>query len=126
MRIGAQTFFGVPNANLVKKFQRTFAGALFVHALMQRKDFADLSLDRMQWIERGHRFLKDHRDVITTHPSQVAFVGIEQVLALKLDLARRMTRRGIRQQFQDGQRCDALAGTGLTDQRNRLPLVDME
>ena len=47
---------------------------------MQIEDFADLALDRVQRIERGHRLLEHHGDVVAAHLPQVALIGVEQLL----------------------------------------------
>ena len=57
--------------------------------LMQLDDFADLPLDGVQRIERGHRLLEHHGDVVAAHPAQVAFIGIEQFLALERGSSRK-------------------------------------
>ena len=45
---------------------RARAGAP-VMPLMQQQDFADLLLDGVQRIERGHRLLEDDGDVVAAH-----------------------------------------------------------
>ena len=67
VRIGGEPLFRVADADLREKFQRAGARRLFAHALMQFQDFADLVLDHMQRIERGHRLLEDHRHIIAAH-----------------------------------------------------------
>jgi hypothetical protein len=54
---------------------------------VQRQDLADLLLDRMQRVERGHGLLEDHGDLVAAHAAQPALVGGEHVLALEQDLA---------------------------------------
>ena len=61
-------------------------------ALMQLDDLADLPLDRVQRIERGHRFLEHHGDVVAAHLPQVALIGAEQLRAAEADRAGRMRR----------------------------------
>ena len=39
-------------------------------ALVERDDLADLPLDRVQRIERSHRLLEDHGDVVAAHLAQ--------------------------------------------------------
>ena len=48
-------------------------------ALMQFEDFADLLFHRMQRVERGHRLLENHGDVVAAHLAQVALVRIAAV-----------------------------------------------
>ncbi len=42
---------------------------------VQLEDLADLPLDRVQRIERGHRLLKDHGDRIAAHGAQMLLAG---------------------------------------------------
>ena len=93
---------------------------------MQLEDFADLPLDRVQRVERGHRLLEDHGDVIAAHLAQVPLVGIEQFLALEPDASRGMTCGGIGQELQDRQRRHRFARARFADQRQRLALVERE
>jgi hypothetical protein len=44
---------------------------------VQFQHLAHLLLHRMQWIERGHRLLEDHGDVVAAHLAQVALIGIQ-------------------------------------------------
>ena len=60
--------------------------------LMDFEDLADLPLDRMQRIERRHRLLEDHGDVVAAHLAQRALIGMEQLLALEADLRRKDAR----------------------------------
>ena len=64
--------------------------ARVAHALVQLQDLADLLLDRVQRVERGHRLLEDHGDVVAAHARAArSSLSVEQVLALEQDLARR-------------------------------------
>ena len=38
---------------------------------MDLQDFADLPLDRVERVERGHRLLEHHGDVVAAHPPHV-------------------------------------------------------
>ena len=58
------------------------------HALVQRQHLDDLLLDRVQRIERGHRLLEDHGDLVAAHLAQLLLVQRQQVLAVEQDLAR--------------------------------------
>ena len=78
---------------LVSKLDDALPRLRAAQALVEFQDFADLPFDRMQRIERGHRLLEDHGDVVAAHLAQVALIGIKQFLALELDRAGRMLRR---------------------------------
>ena len=85
MREGAKPPFGIADAHLIEQFQNTRAGCRLGKAFVQRENFTDLLLNRMQRIERGHRLLEDHGDVIAANPAQVRFITVEQVLAFEPD-----------------------------------------
>ena len=63
---------------------------------VQRQDLADLPLDRVQRVERGHRLLEHHGDLVAAHGAQLRLAAPEQILPLEQDLARRMAGRGRR------------------------------
>ncbi len=83
VRIGVQPLFRLADADLIEQFQHALARRLTGHALMQIEDFGDLLLDRMQRIERGHRLLEDHRDVVAAHLAQRLSDAFSRSLPLK-------------------------------------------
>ena len=54
-------------------------------AAMQQQNLADLLLDRVQRIERGHRLLEHDGDVVAAHAPHVAFGERQQIAALEGD-----------------------------------------
>ena len=126
MRIVEEAGFRVADADLAQKVDDAGARGIALDILVDLKDLADLPLHRVQRIERGHRLLEHHGDVVAAHLSQVALIGIEQFLTLEAHRARRVGRRGIGQQLQDRQGRDRLARSRLADQCQRLALVDGE
>ncbi len=126
MRIGFQPFFRLADADLVQQLQHAGTRRLPGHTLMQCEDFGNLLFDRMERIERCHRLLEDHGDVVAANFAQFAVGGLQQILALEEDLAARMACRGIGQKPQDRICRDRLAGTGFADERDNLALVDIE
>ena len=52
-------------------------------ALVQRDRLADLAPDRVERIERGHRLLKDHRDVVAADGLHLGLVEREKVAAFE-------------------------------------------
>jgi hypothetical protein len=48
---------------------------------------ADLRADALQRVERGHRVLEDHRDLLAPHPAHPGLVEPQQVAALVDHLA---------------------------------------
>ena len=102
MRIGGKALFRLADADLIEQLQHPGTGSRTGDTLMQIENFGDLPLDRMQRIERRHRLLEDHRDVVAAHPAQVRIGRRHQVLAIEEDLPARMAGRRIRQELEDG------------------------
>ncbi len=126
VRIGVEPPLRVPDADLVEKVQRPLARPFPAHPLVQHQRLPDLLLDRVQRVERCHRLLEDHRDVIAANVAQMLHVGGQQIGAFEKDFAEGMAGRRIGQQLQDGIGGDALAGAGFADKRHRLALADIE
>ena len=95
-------------------------------AAVQLQDLADLPLDRVERVERGHRLLEHHGDVVAAHLAHLVLVGGDQVLALEQDAAGRVMRGRVGQELQDRQGRDRLAGAGFADERHRLAGHDVE
>src|SRR6516162_5907620 len=95
-------------------------------ARMQQQDLADLLLDGVQRVERGHRLLKDDGDVLAAHASHLALAQLQQVAALEADRSRGMVCGRIGQELHDRQRGHRLAGARLADQRQSLAAPDVE
>ncbi len=125
VRVGAEPGLRLANADLFEQLERAPARRRLVQAAMDLQHLADLPLDRVQRVERGHRFLEDDADLVAAHRPQLLLVRLEEILALEVDLARRMDRRG-RQQPHHRERRHRLARTGFADQRHRLALDDVE
>ena len=126
VRIGVEPLLRIADADLLEQGKRTGLGRAVGHALMQLQDFDDLVLDRVQRIERGHRLLEDHGDLVAAHLAQLLFAHGQQVGALEQDLAGGMAGAGVGQKLQHRQRRDRFAGAGFTDQRHGLALGDIE
>ncbi|MNL70727.1 hypothetical protein D3C87_1957730 [compost metagenome] len=75
MRIGAEAAGGIGNAHGIEQFERALAGGGGAQAAMDRQHLADLPLDGMDRIERTHRLLEDHGNVIAAHGAQVGRWG---------------------------------------------------
>src|SRR5262245_55153305 len=91
---------------------------------MDVEDLADLPLDRVQRVERRHRFLEDHGDVVAAYLAKGLLVGMEQLLTLEADLAGRMRSCRIGQELHDRERRDRFARSRFTYQRQCLTLGD--
>src|SRR5579862_2048918 len=126
MRVTLESALRIGNADLGEHFQRARAGRRSGEAAVQEQDFADLLLDRVQRIERGHRLLKHDADVVAAHPPHLALAQPQQVLAVVIDRPGGMLRRRVGQEPQDRQRGHRFAGPRFADQRHAPAFDDIE
>ena len=87
---------------------------------MQLNRLADLRADGEHRIERRHRLLEDHRDVVAAHRAHLRLVELREIAAVELDRAGDNPTRRIGNEPQHGERGDALAAAGFADNRQRL------
>src|SRR5690606_2945636 len=126
MGIGAEAFLRALQAHQAQQFQSAGARLRPAHAAVQHQGLADLPVDGVQRIERGHRLLEDDADAVAAHLAQGRLVGADQLAPVQAHAAARVPRLRIRQELQDRERGDRLARAALADQRERLALVDVE
>ena len=126
MGIGVQALLGLLQAHQVQQLEGARARRCPAHAPMQHQGLADLPLDGVQRIERGHRLLEDDADAIAAHLPQRRLVGADQLAAVQADAAARVPRLGIGQQLEQRQRGHRFARAALADQRQGLALVDVK
>ena len=104
MRIAAEPALRVGNADLGEDLDRPRARRGAGEPAVEEQDFADLLLDGVQRIKRGHRLLEHDGNVVAAHAAHVALGERQQIAAFESNAARRMRRGRIRQEFEDGQR----------------------
>ena len=92
MRIGFQPRFRITNTNQREEFNNPLFSRLSFQALVQLKNFTDLLAHRMQRVERCHRLLKHHGDVIAAHFAQRLIIRFQQINAIEQHFPRRMRR----------------------------------
>ena len=126
MRKGGEAFFGFAQADQVQQFQGALAGVRLAHALVQPQRFAELLLDRVKRVERGHRLLENHGDAVAAYRAHRRSGGMEQFLAVQPDTAAGVRGGGVGQQLQDAERGDRLAGAGFADQSDGLAAIDRQ
>ena len=85
-----------------------------------------LQADGQRRIERGHRLLEDHRDLVAAHRADAGIVELQQIDTVEQDFAALDPARRVRDQPQHRQRGDAFAGSGLAHNRERLAGIEME
>ena len=126
VRICREPLFRFADADLMQQFQHPCTGRGACETLMERQDLADLPLDRVERIERGHRLLEDHGDRVAAHRAEFVLARCHQIPAVEENLARGVAGGRIRQKFQDRGSRDRLAGTGFADQSDDLATTDVE
>ena len=94
-------------------------------ASMDEQRFGDLIADREDRVERGHRFLKDQRDLRAANRAHVALVERQQIAALEADGAAG-DPAGPLNETHDRQRGDGLPAPRLADQPERLAGANLE
>src|SRR5438270_6819060 len=92
---------------------------------MQRDRLANLRSDTLHGIPRGHRILKDQRDVRASQFCELARRQADQFAPLKLYRALN-DARPMWKQPKNRTRRHRFARAGLADQRNALALGDIE
>ena len=97
----------------------------FIQTEMQADRLRDLLADSQNRIERGHRVLKDHRDLVAANPAHLGFALLRQAFAVECDSVGG-DGGGTRQQSHDRKRGDRLSGTGFADDSERLAGVKRE
>ncbi len=89
MRIAAEPALRVGDADLGQHLERPRARCGAGEPAMQQQNLADLLVDGVQRIERGHRLLEDDGDVVAAHAAHLALGEREQVAAIESDAARK-------------------------------------
>src|SRR5437879_2120035 len=92
---------------------------------MKLNGLGELLADREDRIKRGHRFLKDHRDLVAADVANLFVVELDEVVAVEDDLTRYDAAGRDRKQAQDAEGADAFAAAALADNREGLTLVDV-
>ena len=88
VREGAKPGFGLRDLHQPQELEGARARLLPAQAAMDEQHLADLALDRVQRVERGHRLLEDHADAAAADGAQEAVVAADQLLAVEADAAR--------------------------------------
>src|SRR5256886_330322 len=93
---------------------------------MQPDRLADLIANRENRIQRGHRLLKDHGDLVAANLTHLLVVEFEEIAPLIENFATddAFGRRGY--EAHDGKRSHALAAARLSYEAERLAFTDLE
>ena len=96
-----------------------------VEALMKHQRFADLARDTEHRIERGHRLLEDHGDLVAADAPHLGLARLEKIAPGEADGAADDAAGRRRHEPQDRERSDALAATALAHHRQGLASADV-
>ena len=123
--IGAEPLLRLGEADQAQQLERARARRAAVEALVQEQHLADLLLDRVQRVQRGHRLLEDHARCGCRGSCAASSLGAPtSSWPWKRMLPLGMPRQRIGQQLQDRERGHRLARAALADQRQGLALAE--
>ena len=123
MGIDPQAGLGIVDAGALQQPHRLLFRLFSVHPPVQQQWFEELAADGVDRVERGHRFLEDHRDAIAAHGPDLVAVKGQQVATFEQDAAPRFGPVAFLEQAEDRQGGDRLAGTRFPDQGAGRPAV---
>jgi hypothetical protein len=131
VRILAGALLRLGDPNLAQHLHRLFPHGRRRKVLVQADRLADLLADAEHRVERGHRLLEDHRQLVAAHVAHRGLVERQQVAAVERDRAADDASRRIRHQAHDRKRGHALAaarfaddGQGLAARKRKGQAVD--
>ena len=125
MRIIVRTQFRIGNRHFAHRLDCRLARGFPRKTAMQTQRFGNLLANREDRIQRGHRILKDHRDVVTTHGAHLGIRKLQQIAVFEKNLAGDdLSRR--RNQTHDRKRRDRLAATAFAHQPQQLAAIEIE
>ena len=85
VRVLGQPFLGPGHADKVEYLDSTFEGFLLRRPPMDPDRFGYLATDGPCRVERGHRVLEDHRDLVAADPAHFSLIEADQVAAVEPD-----------------------------------------
>ena len=115
----------IRDADLLETPHRFLARRRAVHAKVQLQRLGQLAPDRENRVQRGHRLLIDHGDLLAADVADLGVGQLQQVLTVEDDLAADDLAGRVRDQAHDRQGADALAAAALADKAQRLSLFDL-
>jgi hypothetical protein len=125
VRVGVEATLRIGDLHQPQHFDGRSARGPPVEMLMSPERFSDLRADGEHWIQRGHRLLEDHGDVLAAARTHLGFGQAQQVDTGKPHLPAGDSARWWDQAHQR-QRGQRLAAARLTHQPERLPFGEAE
>src|SRR5215218_7125172 len=125
MRVIIDAALGARDSDRLEQLDRPRPRDALGDVAVEENRLHELPPDRVYRVQRGHRVLEDHRDLVAADLAQLARSRGEQVLALPQGLA---ARHGValRVEAHDRQARHALAAARLADDPEGLTLLDRE
>src|SRR5581483_8746996 len=117
---------GIGNADLSEHLHAAIERLLARDLLVLEVHLHQLHADAEDRIERGHRLLENHADVVATDLADGLVIELQQIASLEEDLAGHDFSRWIRNETEHAQRRDALSRPGFADQPEHFALVDRQ
>ena len=114
------------NAHQVQHLDGTLERSLAVHVAVEDQGLGDLLADGHHRVERRHRLLKDHRDLVAAHTSHFLLGDLEEIASREFDRPGNDTARRVRDQTHQRQRGHALTAARFTHDRQSFARGDME
>ena len=87
MRVFSRSLFGIRHPYAVENLHCLVSSDSIGHFLVKGDRFADLLTYREHRIERCHRLLKYHRDVVAPYGLHLVFAELEQIGSLEQNFA---------------------------------------
>jgi hypothetical protein len=125
VRVGVQAPLGIAQADEFEQLEDARPRLAARQAAMHLQHLADLPLDGVQRVQRGHRLLEHHGDVGAADAPEALLRQGEQVRALEQDAATGMGGAPV-EEAQDREGGDRLARAGFADEGQGLAGGDAE
>ncbi|MCY1304387.1 hypothetical protein D9M70_541370 [compost metagenome] len=125
MRVGLQALRGAGDFHPFEQLQGALAQRLAAQAEVQLEHFLDLVADGEAGVERGHRVLEDHGDVLADDAPPLAALQAQHVGAVELHGVGGDDAGGVDQAHQ-GHHGHGFAGAGFADDGQDFALVHGE
>ena len=126
MGVAVEALLRIGNLDQAQHLDGSLARPAGTEAFMDADGFGDLEADGLDRIERGHRLLEDHGDLVAAHRPHGGFAELEQIAPFEQDFATDDAGELRWQQPQQRQGGDAFAAAGLADHAQGLAGHDGE
>ena len=131
MGILLQAPLGFGDPHLLEQFKRAGFCLFFGHSLVKAQTFGQLSTHREHRIQRRHRLLKDHPDLVAANRAHQILIGFPKVqlpagLAFEQHPATGNRATAKLDKAHQGQAGDGLARAGFTNDTDGFARIDRE